>query len=264
VIPRKPLRALVKAAVKAAGGNLPPEMYDKIIDGVIPMGKYLSLDKEWIDAQDPSDPLNQQYKNTIQAAQGGLHDNELKRMRYFTMQQLAADSICIAPARAANVVECGCWHGHSTLILEDTLYQWGTGQLHVFDSFEGLSEFTEKDGSNAHEAEVRAAFRSNFDELAKKINPARTVLHKGWIPQVFHDVDVGRVAFAHIDVDLYEPTRDALWFVYPKLIEGGAMFLDDYGYKSFPGATAAVDEFVQTYRPKRFVRMSVGGAFLIK
>jgi hypothetical protein len=46
----------------------------------------------------------------------------------------------------------------------------------------------------------------------------------------------------HIDVDLYQPTRDSLAFFYPRLVKGGVIVMDDYGFKTCPGATRAAEE----------------------
>jgi len=50
-----------------------------------------------------------------------------------------------------------------------------------------------------------------------------------------------KISLLHIDIDLYRATLDCLKFLYEKVTRGGAIILDDY--KSFPGATQAIDEF---------------------
>src|SRR5688572_31529904 len=42
------------------------------------------------------------------------------------------------------------------------------------------------------------------------------------------------------DVDVYQPTRDSLEYFYPRLVTGGILVCDDYGW---PGARKAVDDF---------------------
>jgi hypothetical protein len=225
----------------------------------------LNLD---ICALDPKDPLNESYNVALEKAQGGMHDGLPKQMRYHVMQQLAAQAIRQDPW--ANVVECGCWQGHSTLLLERIVLHHGdhTTRLHVFDSFEGLSEFTSKDESplldKRAQRAVREGFRSDYETLYAKTNTDCTVLHKGWIPEVFKEYAGQHISFANIDVDLYEPTRAALAFVYLRMTTGGIIFFDDYGFKIFPGATTAVDEHVALHPWDLFVALPTGGAFLVK
>jgi len=50
-------------------------------------------------------------------------------------------------------------------------------------------------------------------------------------------------AFIHLDCDLYRPMIDALRFFWPRLSNGGLLFLHDYSSGYWEGATKAVDEF---------------------
>ena len=45
--------------------------------------------------------------------------------------------------------------------------------------------------------------------------------------------------FVHLDVDLYQPTRDSFDYFYPRLIKGGIIVCDDYNW---PGARKAIEE----------------------
>jgi hypothetical protein len=87
--------------------------------------------------------------------------------------------------------------------------------------------------------------------------------YPGWIPDRFPEVDDRCFSFVHIDVDLYQPTLDSLEFFYPRLSTGGIIVLDDYGFGTCPGATAAVDSFMRD-KAEPIVNLSAGGAFLMK
>ena len=50
-----------------------------------------------------------------------------------------------------------------------------------------------------------------------------------------------RIALLNIDVDIYEPTVTILKYLYPLVVSGGIVMLDDYGV--FPGETKAIDEY---------------------
>jgi predicted O-methyltransferase YrrM len=67
----------------------------------------------------------------------------------------------------------------------------------------------------------------------------------------------------HIDVDLYNPTKDSLEFFCPRLRPGGIIVCDDYGFSSCPGATAACNEFLAD-KPEKMIGLSDGGGFLFK
>ena len=212
-------------------------------------------------------PIRKLYRKAIDTAQGGKPDNDAKQFRYYVLHQLVEQSVKRFPL--LDVVECGCWHGHSTLLIAN-LMKGRAGRLHVFDSFKGLSEFKEQDRSDTfnttakREAE-RVHYASDIHRLRRLVEPFGFVdLHKGWIPDVFEGVPLRSISFAMIDVDLYEPTLASLRHLYPRLIAGGAIFFDDYGYRNFPGAKIAVDEFLRDYTPTLFIENPIGSAYLVK
>jgi asparagine synthase (glutamine-hydrolysing) len=51
------------------------------------------------------------------------------------------------------------------------------------------------------------------------------------------------VAFAHIDVDWYEPVKTCLQRICPNLVVGGSVILDDY--YDWGGCRKATDEYLQ-------------------
>lgn len=50
-----------------------------------------------------------------------------------------------------------------------------------------------------------------------------------------------RISLLNLDVDIYEPSVTILEELFPRLVKGGIVMLDDYGF--FPGETKAVDEY---------------------
>ncbi len=225
------------------------------------------MNHDILNAYATGNPIRGLYQRAINAAQNGKPDNDYKQLRYYVMHQLAQYAIKRFPT--LNLVECGCWHGHSTLILANLMQGKSRGRLHVFDSFKGLSEFQAVDHSRFMDTEKkrnaeRVHYASDIHKLRRLTEALPVSLHKGWIPQVFEDVDVGEISFASIDVDLYEPTLASLAYVYPRLVPSGAIFFDDYGYATFPGAKVAVDEYLRGHPPTLFIENPMGSAFLIK
>ena len=131
---------------------------------------------------------------------------------------------------------------------------------HLFDSFEGLSKPGADDGDHWSEG----ALAVSEDDVRRMLGGFEHVeYHAGWIPTRFDDVADRTFAFVHVDVDLYEPTRDSVAFFYPRLAEGGILVCDDYGQATCPGATRAVDEVLEGC-PESMLAMPDGGGFLIK
>lgn len=132
---------------------------------------------------------------------------------------------------------------------------------HLFDSFEGLSTPSAVDGGHWQAGALACAedvVRRNLSAFEGAFTT-----YAGWVPTRFAEVESRRFAFVHVDVDLYEPTRDSLAFFYPRLQPGGILVCDDYNFTSCPGATRAVDEYLAT-RPEKMVGLSGGGGYLVK
>lgn len=87
--------------------------------------------------------------------------------------------------------------------------------------------------------------------------------HKGYVPATFLGLESESIALAHIDVDIYRSVLDSCHFIYPRLVQGGFMIFDDYGFPSCPGARQAVDEFFST-KPDRPLVLPTGQAVVFR
>ena len=53
-----------------------------------------------------------------------------------------------------------------------------------------------------------------------------------------------KYSYVHIDVDLYEPTKESINYFWPKMVYGGVLICDDYGSYKTIGARKAMDDFL--------------------
>lgn len=221
-----------------------------------------------LDLYDPEDPWTQDYEAGIAIAQDSQFDNLPKRGRFLVRQQLASYALKRFPD--LDVAECGCWRGHSTVMTALLMQRLNvTGRFSVFDSFEGLSDYTDADRTGpadaAYEDGRKAHFRSDlaaFLQMIAKFDFIDT--YPGWIPERFSSVSERQFSLVHIDVDLYTPTLDSIEFFFPRMPSGAAMFLDDFGYKDFPGARRAAEEYFARHPPTLLLRMPTGSAVVVK
>jgi hypothetical protein len=174
------------------------------------------------------------------------------------------------------IAECGCWKGLSSFMMcryaldRDPRYS-GEG-FHIFDSFEGLSNPGEEDVIK-DEAVDRWERGVNHPAgtYAAPLDHVRRVLadfphieyHKGWLPESLQGIPEGQYRFVHIDVDLFEPTKGALEYFYPRLVPGGMLMCDDYGSLYWPGARKAIDDYSAQHNIP-VISVSTGQAVLWK
>lgn len=134
----------------------------------------------------------------------------------------------IAPIENGVAVECGVYTGGVSRYLLDFGYD-----VYSFDTFEGIkgsSEFDlHKDGEY------------NGGTIFDYIKGAKIV--KGELPNSF-DVGDNKIAFAHIDLDVYYPTLKTLELIWNRMCIDGIIIIDDYGMATCPGVKKAVDEFI--------------------
>ncbi len=131
-------------------------------------------------------------------------------------------------------VEFGCFHGDTAKLLTKI-----TGRVfHLYDSFHGLP--------SVGEVCIPGAMATEPDEV--RVNYVRDdilqpIIHAGWFSDLKETDLPAKIAFAHIDGDLYASTIQALRLVYPRMQYGGFILVDDYGEPFFEGPKRATDEF---------------------
>lgn len=134
--------------------------------------------------------------------------------------------------------ECGVYLGGSARLLAEILRPYPQ-PLRLFDTYEGFPSVSDKDGGYPK----LGMFKDTSVESVRDFVAAEfATLHAGIIPNTFAGLESSRIAFAHIDVDLYEPTKAALEFILPRMVENGIIVIDDYSDPHWPGVATAVDE----------------------
>lgn len=166
-----------------------------------------------------------------------------------------------------DVVECGLGEGNTFAMLAYFIGSEGKGRtLHGFDSFEGWQEPGPSDASprkprkgewKVSEEMVTARFEQSG--LYREFPNLDIRITKGFVGQTLpHFPRDRKVAFAHLDLDLYEGYRDALENLWPLVVEEGVVAFDEYrefhpelpdyvvdGHPvaKWPGCDKAVDEY---------------------
>lgn len=194
------------------------------------------------------------FLNYVEKFDGKYSNNQDRRWMSFQMMKLVENI-------KGDTAECGVYEGAtSKLILKMNENSKYDKTHHIFDSFEGLSQPKEEDGTHWKVNALSIGENIVIDNLKPY---KRFILYKGWIPTRFNEVDNKIFSFVHVDVDLYEPTRDSIEFFYSRMEEGAVFLCDDYGFTSCPGATKAIDEFLAN-KDEKMISLSGGAGFFIK
>jgi O-methyltransferase len=144
------------------------------------------------------------------------------------------------------VWECGVYRGDTSAELSRLTHTLQC-PLRLFDTFKGRPPITSEDGTGP-----KTDFADTSLELAQvSVGTAHPQVywHVGTIPATFVGLEESKIAFAYVDLDLFQSTYDALRFILPRLLPGGVVLVDDYlAEDTWPGVRRATDLLVPSSR----------------
>jgi O-methyltransferase len=222
-----------------------------------------------------SDPITfSQYGNLFRGYDDEVIFKEMiLHVREYTMVSydgllglLSMVKYCELNKTPGDYVEVGAWKGGCVGLMAQGALRFGSAsrRLHAFDSFQGLPQpiadkdfdgFVEPMFNVAHESaqgklepinSLVASERDVTELLFEKINYPRqnVVVHKGWfqetIPLAVGNIE--EIAILRLDGDFYESYMVALDCLYPKVVKGGFVIIDDW---ALGGCRKAVVEYFE-------------------
>jgi O-methyltransferase len=163
-----------------------------------------------------------------------------------------------------DIVECGVWRGGSMMAAARTLLECGDAarDLHLFDTFEGMSAPTEHDvavdgqpasallrSQDKRDPDSAWCYATLEDVQAAMFRTGygseRIHFVKGKVEDTIPQHAPSRIAILRLDTDWYESTRHELEHLYPRLAPGGVLIVDDYGH--WAGCQKAVDDYLKAH-----------------
>lgn len=188
-----------------------------------------------------------------------------RKLSYLADKKLASlASTCHSIERAklpGIFVEAGCALGGSTILIASC--KKPVRPMFVYDVFGMIPPPTREDTQDVHDRyqiivqgkskgiggdkyygyqpDLYDVVQSNLKSFGINQKDQAVSLIKGLLEDTMQ-ID-GPVAFAHVDVDWYQPVKTCLQRVFPKLVVGGSMILDDY--HDWGGCRKATDEYLR-------------------
>jgi tetratricopeptide (TPR) repeat protein len=190
-----------------------------------------------------------------------------------------------------DVMEFGVLAGWTSRIFAETMRDMMVmGNLHLYDSFEGLPNYNSPVDQASYEIAGRniwsdkMKFSDDFvaslggsierqieSNLAYVIRRERIMLHRGFYSDTLKESPHTKAALVHIDCDLYQSTVDVLWGLYRHDVfqDGCALMFDDWNCnKASPyfGERRAFQEFLEgqeCFTASEFFTYGFNGAVFI-
>lgn len=205
--------------------------------------------------------------------------------KYLTFQRLSQYTMVPSAAFIENlklaekvatiqgcVVECGVWRGGQIAGIASVLGKHR--RYYLFDSFEGLPPATDKDGEaaiNWQRDSESPGFHDNCtateDWAAKAMHIAGCTdfqLVKGWFSSTVPNFDFPEpIALLRLDGDWYDSTMVCLSHLFPRVLPGGMIIIDDY--HAWDGCSKALHDYLSAHdRSERILQFNNSVCYLIK
>jgi hypothetical protein len=182
---------------------------------------------------------------------------------------------------AGAFVECGVWRGGSIMVALLTLLQRGRADrdVYLYDTFDGMTDPTDDDVDyQGHHASAmlehfgvqtyREICNVSLDDVRVAITHTgypvdRVHFVEGDVEHTIPSVVPPTIALLRLDTDFYASTKHELVHLYPRLVPGGILIVDDFGH--FAGARKAVLEYMQEHDLSWFLnRIDCTGRLVVK
>jgi O-methyltransferase len=178
-----------------------------------------------------------------------------------------------------DFVEMGTYRGGALALMALANLKYGKSRrtLHGFDSFEGIpwpdSErddlFWIQDALKLNlddcKGQTQAAnrvvgTRDEFDALFNTVVPYPKEclkVHQGWFQNTVSAAakEIDKIAILRLDSDLYDSTKICLDALFPKVVDGGFVIIDDWCLK---GARSAVQDYLSAHNLRPYINLADG------
>jgi O-methyltransferase len=158
-----------------------------------------------------------------------------------------------------DIIEVGVWRGGTgALLAMRSKLEELRATTYLCDTFRGVVKAGPQDTSytGGEHADVD---RAMVDRLIASLHLKDVEILAGVFPEeTAHLIPADRrFRLCHIDVDVYRSAGDVLDWVWPRLVPGGLVVFDDYGFAGCEGVTALVNEEAQ--KPDRIMIHNLNG-----
>jgi hypothetical protein len=159
-----------------------------------------------------------------------------------------------------GVYRAGC----ARMVLGTVGLEEGT-RYHLFDTFGGIpdSQLTERERREGYEGRLSDTsvdyVRSRLADWSEAL-----VFHAGDVFETIPAAGIEELSLVHMDLNASAPTKVALEFTYPRLVPGGVIVFDDYGWNAVSYEQRdVIDEFCRPLA-ENVIALPSGQALLVK
>jgi O-methyltransferase len=164
-----------------------------------------------------------------------------------------------------DIAEFGVYRaGCAQMILGTAGVASGT-RYHLFDTFAGIPDH-ELTAREQEEGYAGRLANTSVEHVERRLEPWRDALvfHVGDVFETIPEAGIERLSLVHMDLNASAPTKVALEYAYPRLVPGGAIVFDDYGWDPVSYEQRDVIEEYCRPLPENLIALPSGQALLFK
>jgi O-methyltransferase len=163
-----------------------------------------------------------------------------------------------------SFAEFGVYRGGCSFMVLSECRPHAERSFYLFDTFAGIPS------SRLTAQEVSAGFAGRLsdasvdevrDRLAAWSDQVRFVA--GDVFETLPKTETGPLAFVHLDMNASAPTLVALEYVWSRLVPGGMIVFDDYGWAQYSDQKKLIDNFFED-KPDGLMALPTGQALSVK
>ena len=148
--------------------------------------------------------------------------------------------------RDGDFVECGVFEGFSVAVAAQLLdFAHTRRRWYLYDTFAGIPPDQIGTGHVSPQAYADPNLFGRVEARFEKYPNIEVI--QGRVPEVLAEVAPQRIAFLHLDMNSAQAEVGALEILYERVVEGGQILLDDYGWLTYREQKAAEDLFFGRY-----------------
>lgn len=162
------------------------------------------------------------------------------KYRCYELWQLAEQA---AKLPAGALLEVGVWRGGTGALIAAKSQQCGvTDNVYLCDTFSGVVKAGENDDTYAG-GEHSDTSREVVEQLTRDMRLMNVEILQGIFPDdTAAEIEDLRFRMCHIDVDVYQSAKEVNEWVWSRLVPGGIVVYDDYGFQACDGVLKCVEE----------------------
>jgi O-methyltransferase len=147
-----------------------------------------------------------------------------------------------------DFVECGVNTGaYSRAVIEYINFQQTGKTFYLLDTYQGLvpSQITEKE-KLAGVGHYLDTYQDVYPQVVQTFSGFNVNIIKGAVPGTLAQCKAEAVCYLSIDMNVVAPEIAALNYFWEKVVKGGVIILDDYGFPAHIEQKKAFDQFAKS------------------